>query len=274
MKTKRLEIRDMEGAEIRGLSPMTPEAWQYDLADFFEEHFGKAYFKAMVAAIDGEIVGTVNGIVNGNAGWLGNIVVKQEYRGHGIGSKLTSRMIDHLRSGGCPTLLLIATEMGELVYTKLGFRASSSYRFYVGGRIEAAPETDNLREIVPDDLPSILELDREVLGEDRKALITGFPLGGWLYVDRPSNRVRAFYLASLGEGPILARDGEAGSRLLQLKHHIHEKTAALPEDNELAIGLLKENGFEERYAAKRMVLGPEADWRPRLVFSRAGPSCG
>ena len=274
MESKTLEIRDMKRAEIRGLSPMTPEFWSFDLVDFFAEHFGRSYFKPMVAVIKGKIVGTVNGVINGNAGWLGNVIVKPGYREQGIGSSLTATMIDYLRSRGCKSLLLIASEMGEPIYKRFGFEVSTTYRIFRNGSVTSTPTSANIKKIVPEDLPGLLELDREICGEDRELLVRSYPLQGWLYVHLPSNTMCGFYISNLGEGPVLARDSEAGIGLLMQKLHDHEKPVVLPDDNQDAIDYLKANGFEELHAAKRMVLGPEVKWRPHLIFSRIGGWCG
>ena len=219
MENRTLEIKNMKKAEIGGLSPMTPDFWSFDLADFFAEHFGRPYFKPMVAVIEDQVVGTVNGVVNGKAGWLGNVVVRPEYRKQGIGSSLTAAMIDYLRSRGCRTLLLIASEMGEPIYKKLGFKVSTTYKIFEKGMVNDVPIPSSgiIRKIVPEDLPGILELDREICGEDRGLLFRSYPLQGWIYVHLPSNTMSGFYISNLGEGPVLARDSEAGMALLRRK---------------------------------------------------------
>ena len=85
-------------------------------------HFGRGYFQARVSAESDRILAVGQGIATGHAGWIGNIIVRPEARNRGLGSRVTLDIVNLLRAQGCSTLLLVATELGEPVYQKLGFR--------------------------------------------------------------------------------------------------------------------------------------------------------
>jgi GNAT superfamily N-acetyltransferase len=271
---KGLEIRRLEDVEITLLHDLTPDTWTYDLAGFFRKYFEQPFFHAIVAVIDGKLVGTAEGIVNGNVGWLGNVIVAPEFRRRGIGFELARTMMDILRSLGCDLLLLIATEMGEKLYPKLGFATGTSYRSFTGGELAEHANDMEIRPISARDLPDILELDREITREDRALFIKTGCSTGWICDDVRSRGLSGYFLPDLGEGLIVASSAEAGLRLLYVKHRLFERTTVIPEQNEVAAEFLLDNGFEERTGAKRMFLGKELDWKPEKLFSRIGGYCG
>ena len=66
----------------------------------------------IVTEADGEIVGTGVGTANGTVGWIGTIFIAPDRRGHGLGRAITQAIIDRLESGGCRSLVLVATSAG------------------------------------------------------------------------------------------------------------------------------------------------------------------
>jgi ribosomal protein S18 acetylase RimI-like enzyme len=61
-------------------------------------------------------------------GYIWNVYVEAPYRGQGIGKKLTSRAVDHLKSIKCTRVILHASPLGKPVYDSLGFSDSNEMR--------------------------------------------------------------------------------------------------------------------------------------------------
>lgn len=91
-----------------------------------------------VAEDNGQLVGFIQGIIDrhtddtlyvlshkpGAHGWIGELYVKQEYRGQGIAKKLISNLAKYFRENGCISMRLSVLADNELaigVYEKIGF---------------------------------------------------------------------------------------------------------------------------------------------------------
>jgi GNAT superfamily N-acetyltransferase len=267
-------IRPIEPAEIPLLKDFAPPDWHIDLADRCASFFGRPFFHSIVAEAEGKIVGCANALFNPKAGWLGNIIVLPDYHRRGIGGALTRGLMDFLNGRDCPSHVLIATESGEPVYRKLGFVTRSTYTFL---RREAPAEQqkiEHVRQAEPRDFPSILEIDREISGEERSPFLEQFLAGSWKYQSGPDRPVEGFFLPGLEQGPILALNPEAGLALLRFKLSLGCTAVIVPTANETAIDYLVRNGFRITAVRPRMTFGPDAAWRPGLVFSRGSGYSG
>ena len=120
----------------------------------------------VVAVRDGRVIGSGGAVCYGTSlAWVCMILVDPSERGHGIGTRIVSGVLESLsdmRSVG-----LDATPFGLGVYTRLGFVETSRLL-----RMEAPPtsgEEDEspVRPLAPSDFSSVLALDREVFGADR-----------------------------------------------------------------------------------------------------------
>jgi len=268
-----LNIRPLHPEELPRLKDFAPPDWNTDLSATFAFHYGRPYFYPFAAELDGELVGCANGLWTGNAGWLGNIIVLPEYRGHGIGLAVTKHLVDFFHAKGCASQILIATKMGEPVYRKLGFETVSNYIFLKAKQPVIAPETTGIRSIAPEDCGAIYRLDNSITGEDRRLFLERFLPSGWVHESAPGV-VDGFYLPDLAQGPVVAENDVAGQVLLAYKLSHGSQTVVIPEANQSALNYLLEHGFQETARAPRMILGRDADWHPEHVYSRGGGYCG
>ena len=87
---------------------------------------------------DGSIIGVSTlvtfRIPTGLRAWIEDVIVDEKCNGRGIGSALTTAMLDHARSQGCTTVDLTSRpsrEAANHLYKKLGFelRETNTYRF-------------------------------------------------------------------------------------------------------------------------------------------------
>jgi GNAT superfamily N-acetyltransferase len=269
-----LKIRPVKSFELPLLKDFAPPEWNTNIAQRFTLYFGQPFFYPIVAERAGEIVGCANGLLNGAAGWLGNIIVLPEYRGQGIGSDLTTHLIEYFRYHGCISLVLIATKLGEPVYSKLGFKVSSTYTFLRSEKILPSTPTPHIHKAQPVNFDAMQKLDQEITGERRTAFLERFLAGGWIFQAGTHEPISGFFLPGLENGPILARDAIAGLGLLQFKLGSGYPSVVVPSSNQPALDLLLGSGFHIENTAARMTLGEELDWKPEGVFSRGGGFCG
>ncbi len=176
-----------------------------------------------VAETGGQVVGTVTTCVFGCVGWIGMLLVDEEYRGQGIGTRLMQRAMRFLSEAGATRMRLDATEAGRPLHEKMGFR--TQYRVIRFAGIPRLSDSSVI-EICPrpfriTDLPAILSLDRTYTNVNRARLLARL-------VEDPAIRTRvveeagtlAGYLVerhgtqALQLGPSVADSDEAGHSLL------------------------------------------------------------
>jgi GNAT superfamily N-acetyltransferase len=222
--------------------------------------------------IKSRIVGIGSGISLGKTAWLAHIIVDPEFRKRGIGSFIVEQLLDSLKKSGCETVSLIATELGYPIYRKAGFVEQTEYVFF--GREEPLKDycrPENIVQLANTNIDDLLNLDKEISGEDRKRLLTDNLEGCHVYQSNGKNI--GYYLPELGEGLIIADNMEAGIELMRFKYAASDK-GVLPVENREGIAFFKENGFVETRKAKRMILGKAFPWRPSNIFSRIGGNFG
>ena len=71
-------LRDLELSDIPRLTGFAPEEWNMALDAVLVEHFGRSYFHARVVAEPDRILAVGQGIAAGDAGWIGNIIVRPD----------------------------------------------------------------------------------------------------------------------------------------------------------------------------------------------------
>jgi GNAT superfamily N-acetyltransferase len=269
-----LRIRRLKKSEIPQLQYFPPKDWNVNLPQILSFHFGHSYFYPVVAELDNKIVGCGIAMVHGSISWLGTIIVLPEYRGQGIGTGITSHLIEYCKGKRSKTQILVASEMGEPVYRKLGFITSAIYVFFRRESIVPIQPVSNVREVRKDDLEKIKDLDRKISGEKRSAFIERFLSTGWVYDSGKSDHITGVYLPDYGTGLIIAKDPTSGLTLVKLRFNQGQTKIIVPSSNTVAQEYLLSEGFQEYRRAPRMVLGNDVRWHPTMFYNRATGYCG
>ncbi len=266
-------IRELKESNIKGLNSLPPSEWKFDYEALLKEFIDEDFFYAFILVQDNKVVGTGNIFSKGKIGWLGNIIVNKSYRGKGLGYQMTKFLIDFLENKGCETQLLIATELGESVYKKLGFRKLTEYQSFDSEFDNDYNFPDSVRKLELSDLESVYKLDLETNSEDRTHLIDKFCNNGFgCFNDH--NELLGFYLPEFGRGLILSKDKQAGIELIKLKHSTKGKRTLLPIENQNGIKLLEKMGLKKGKKSSRMILGKENKWKPNNIYSYGSGYCG
>lgn len=267
MTAHQIRIRKCNLFDIESIRYLQPVGWD-DITFYFKFYCYHNFCYPIVAIMKNRIVGVANGILNENSGWLAHIIVTEDCRHKGIGYQLTNHLVNYLHNYGCRTLLLIATEMGEGLYRRFGFKTVGNYIFFKCKKLDVNFDSSNIREFNPADLNAILELDKSVTGENRSQMLCQFLSHAWVYLNK--NKIDGFFLPDFGEGMIIANDDKAGIALLTFKNTLKAGKCVLPDENQAGIIFLKTKGFNSFLKAPRMVLGEKIKWKPACIFSRAG----
>jgi len=103
---------------------------------------------------------------------IGMMVVASRYGRLGLGTRLMEYV---LGLAGDAVVYLTATEYGEGLYRRLGFRELDNSVTYLGQlhpQVAAGAGRGRLRPVRPADLPAIAGYDRQVFGADRTSVLT------------------------------------------------------------------------------------------------------
>src|SRR5450631_1112122 len=69
---------------------------------------------------DGKAIAFVTSLQHEKSGWIGNLIVADEFRGKGIGDALFRKVLEALQAAGVETFWLTASNMGRSLYERYG----------------------------------------------------------------------------------------------------------------------------------------------------------
>ncbi len=223
--------------------------------------------------VGGSIVASATAVCYGRRlAWIGMVLTHPHHRRKGYARKLMEHVLDHLHRCRIEWFKLDATEFGQPLYSRLGFRVEETIERWVG----VAPES--LESPAPEEFTPAPELDLAAFGADRSKLLEELSLG-----EAASIPGEGFIMGRPGArawtcGPCVARSPEAARTLITwfLSRHPGETVFwdLLPE-NEEAARLAQEFGFEPRRKLLRMVRRGQPFAEPleidtSLVYAAAG----
>ena len=214
-------------------------------------------------------------------GYVSMVLVAGAYRRRGLATALLRGRIEWLRDRGMvPTL--DATELGEPVYNRLGFKAGLRFTRWQGRGGLDVPGIRRARPAEPADRSWIMALDRAAFGAERAFMLDDF-------LGRPGSRCWVSDVP--GAGFVIARAGRRAAQIGPLSAVDEATAAALLEtvlaetegpvffdalDTRTALGdVIREAGLTRQRGFVRMRLGevPDFDGNGRMMII-AGPEYG
>jgi ribosomal protein S18 acetylase RimI-like enzyme len=255
--------------------------WNQTVADW--ELFLAAHPEGcFVSEVDGRVVGTVTTIIyEDRFAWIGMLLVDREFRSRGIGRALLRQAIQHLDSRGVPCLKLDATPQGKPLYEKLGFVDEYEIERWELKREPPEPKS----RATARHLAEVLQLDREVFGADRNALLRalGESAPEFVQVLVGPTGVSGYSFGRHGShsdhlGPWVARDESEAEQLLDTFLGRSARASIVVDclkANAWARGALQARGFELVRPLTRMRRGENLyPGRPEMVCAILGPEFG
>ena len=133
---------------------------------------------ARVMEVDLAFCGLVTSVAHEHSGWVGNLIVPQQLRGHGYGSRLFVAALSALQAQRLASIWLTASQLGRPIYEKSGFtvidrveRWVSTNRFSAGPVMASAPEAGE----------ALCVFDLAAWGESRTTLLHALLEQGRVY---------------------------------------------------------------------------------------------
>ena len=244
----------------------TPEDWRTLIQLDSKGCFG--------VEVEGRLVATTTLLCYGRLlAWVGMVLTRIEWRGRGFARNLLATALARADQLGIATVKLDATEQGQPVYEKMGFRGEQPVeRWFREGSSQTAEQATSEKSLNH----ASLGLDSEAFGAERSRLLhelgkrsaISSRTGGYLF-SRPG-RVSDYI------GPCVAKNREAAQRLIEAR--INNSSASwfwdVISQNRDAISLAQELGFKPQRHLLRMVRGKELPGNDSLVYGIAGFELG
>jgi GNAT superfamily N-acetyltransferase len=263
-----MKIQAITANDIAEIDAMRPKDWG-SLVAHLQYYINMPNCFPLKLVEDNKIIGIGNTILHKNTAWLSHIIVHEEYRGKGLGTTITQALINSVPTTH-KTILLIATELGEYVYKKLGFETETEYIAFKDVKIDvpSSPLIQPFEEKYRGDLHSI---DTNISGESRFETLNPHLAHAQIFVQ--NNQIEGFYAPTFGDGLIMANTPDAGIELM--KYRLKSNGLCLfPVENSAATSFLVANNYSPVKQMKKMRLGEKIKWEPQNIYNRAGGNFG
>ena len=264
MIIKPLTINDIEEVD-----KVQPKEWG-SIAHHITHYISSPHCRPIKLVDDDKIIGIGTTILHKDTAWLAHIIVHESQRNKGLGTLITRALISSIDKSTYNTILLVATELGEYVYKKLGFETEGEYAVFKDVTIET--ETSPL--IIPFEekyREQVYSLDTKAYGENRKNSINTHIPDALLFIK--DNKVEGFHMPTFGDGLIVANTSAAGIELQKYRLQTNSLCIFPTENKELTIFLV-EQGYFEFKRVKKMFLGEKRTSQPAIIYNRVGGHLG
>ena len=250
-------------SELAGWN-QTHEDWAM-LLDFAPEG-------CLAIEIEGTVASTTTLLCYGKKlAWIGMVLTDPAYRRQGLARKLFEECLRRADTMGMETVKLDATDQGQPLYEKFGFRCEQEIERWARSGNGAAPEFASV-----DGDPSFKHIDAPYFPADRSTLLAR--LASRSSVDTNQD---AYLLARPGRlsaylGPCVSKNVE-GARQLIIKLIKHSSCAwvwDLFPQNRHATELATELGFAPQRHLKRMFRGEASPTNSDAIYAIAGFELG
>jgi predicted N-acetyltransferase YhbS len=176
------------------------EGWHSETTLEFKSFYDHDSNGCLLCEVGGVRRGMCIATAYDQSGFIGELIVDNQFRNKGIGRVLMQHAIDYLHHQKMETIFLDGVQKAIPLYLDLGFRSiCRSLRFF--GQIDPQ-ENHEIRNIEQDDLQRIFEVDREQFGDDRsfflKKRIENYP--NLALVWKKNKKILAYLFARIGVG--------------------------------------------------------------------------
>ena len=264
-----LSIREMQKADLAFAAECTAaEGWVSEDLSTLEGFFLHDPHGCLIAELNKQRLGICVAISYGKSGFIGELIVRPEARGRGVGASLLNHGMQILCERGAEAIYLDGVLKAVGLYERNGFRKlTRSWRFsgHLPGTLDRS-----VRRMLPGDLSPVSALDRACFGADRRFFIERrfqlFPELG--YVKLSGDEITGYILGREGKGwlsagPWVVREG--ADNLAALLHAL----ALRSEGRLISLGILDVNQQAIHLAhSLRFTERPDSPWR--MVWGMGG----
>jgi GNAT superfamily N-acetyltransferase len=267
---RRLEVSDtpaaMELSQQAGWN-QTIEDWRL-LIDLSPEG-------CFAIAVDGELAATITLIRYGRRlAWIGMVLTKESYRGRGFAKRLLSEVLHAADQLGIETVKLDATDQGQPLYEKMGFRCEQPVERWSRRASADAGAMPGVGGVLSE---SCFIADQHAFGVDRSELLQRLGRRGVSQSNGSSYMMTRPGRNSDYLGPSVCDAPEAAMKLVEQALN-NGKDRGWSWDlfprNSSAVAIARDLGFSPTRHLQRMVRGKDLQVQEALIYAIAGFELG
>ena len=269
-------MRNLKPSDIPSAVELSAEAGWNQTAEDWRTLIDLSVDGCLGIEVDGELVSTTTLLCYGQRlAWIGMVLTRIRYRGRGFARRLLMQALSLADERQIESVKLDATDQGQPLYEKLGFRREQSVeRWWRPGAGVVVGECVVNHEISRDDWRAV---DLCAFGADRTELLAhlarrGPPLTlGSSYLFSRSGRMSSYLGPCVSEAPEIART------LMERALETHAGggwSLDLFRENAQAVGLARTLGFAPKRHLTRMVRGKDHRGNEQFIYAIAGFELG
>ena len=268
-------LRALQPRDIPALLRLSMEANWNQTADDWATLIELSPQGCMGIEIDGELMATATLFCyQRRLAWIGMVLTKVSHRGLGFARRLLAHALTRADELGIETVKLDATDQGQPLYEKLGFRCEQPVERWGRTAKADAPLSPSPREQARAE--NWFASDVEAFGVDRSRLLIALarrhpPIcGDRSYLLMRTGRMNKFM------GPCVADGATSAQSLIgrALKDESIGWSWDLFPKNISAVAMARDLGFTPQRHLMRMVRGKELRAHEELIFALAGFELG
>lgn len=214
------------------------------------------------------VVGYVTSLAHDRGGWIGNLIVRPDRRGRGVGPALFTGAAQALYGAGVETIWLTASEMGRPLYERHGFKTIGGIQRWIGDGRGGAFASESLPAGDVD-----VSLDHFCWGDRRETLLRWVSGKGRIVSEAGAFAVLQSVNAAVQLGPWAALDSAGAGRILARALAITPAGTKVicdaPCSNTACLELLQEWGFVRQGETRLMYAGVKPAYRPACLYGLA-----
>ncbi len=264
------QVRRMTVEDIPAALELSTEAGWNQTAEDWRILTQLAPETCLAIDMDGELASTTTLLCyESRLAWLGMVLTRKKFRGQGLARRLLSETLALTNQMKIETVKLDATDLGQPLYEKLGFRGEQLVERWERA---ATGSTGILNGRSGSLSPENLNADRESFGADRSELLgrlaerNGAFVAGESYALVRSGRVTSY------TGPCVSADAGVAHSLIErcIRSTGTSLSWDLLKQNHNAEGIAIDLGFVPRRTLTRMVRGKELRGREDCIYALGG----
>jgi predicted GNAT family acetyltransferase len=213
-----------------------------------------------------ERIGIATTVSFDKAGWFGNFIIKEEFRGKGAGSFLIQNAIDYLYDKGAETIGLYAYPHLVKFYERFGFERDIDF-LVLKGTVSFPSTQERLHAATEQNFPEVIDLDYKCFGANRKKLLEPILLEkrNFCYISTENRELTGYVttkvFGKMAEvGPLICHKKRLDHSLLLLntilgKLNGLEAFICIPKKETELLSMLCQTGLKEDFSVIRMFLG-------------------
>ena len=270
-------LRKLRTSDVPAALELSIEAGWNQTAEDWQMLIDLAPENCLAIEVDGELAATATLFCYGRRlAWVGMVLTRIAYRGRGFARRLLNETLTMADRMQIDSVKLDATDQGQPLYEKLGFRAEQPVERWARPASTAAPGS-NVSQTANTTDKKWLAADSPAFGLDRTQLLQALAKR-----NAPRSLGHSYLLSRLGRltnylGPCVADTAATAHALMCLALQTPNSTGFswdILTQNSSAVALARELNFVPKRHLLRMVRGKDLRGHEQNIYAIAGFELG